>query len=76
MVVQGHLGRLDVREHVPVAVSRIVNLNVSPEITCAPELDPVGERRLVMACIPCKVPARTRYSFDVSPGRPSAEIMI
>lgn len=52
MIVKGHLGQLEVREHVPVAVSRIVNLKVSPEITCAPELDPVGDKRLVMACIP------------------------
>ena len=34
---------------IPVAVKRMFILNVSPEITCAPELDPVGERRLVMA---------------------------
>lgn len=56
---------------VPVAVRRMFILNDSPEMTCAPELDPVGERRLVMACIPCRVPARTRYSFDVKWGRPS-----
>lgn len=56
----------------PVAVRRIVILKVSPSITWAPELDPVGERRLVIACIPCKVPASTRYSFDVRPGKPSA----
>jgi len=59
------------QEHAPVAVRRIVILNVSASITCAPELVPVGESRLVMACIPCSVPARTRYSLEVSCARPS-----
>jgi len=38
--------------HAPVAVSRIVILNDSPSITCAPELLPMGDNRLVIACIP------------------------
>lgn len=55
----------------PVGVRRIVILNVSASIECAPELMPVGESRLVIACIPCKVPARTRYSLEESCERPS-----
>jgi hypothetical protein len=62
------------KKALPVAVRRMVILNVSASITCAPELVPVGESRLVMAWIPCSVPARTRYSFDVSCARPSAKI--
>ena len=34
---------------IPVAVRRMFILNVSPEMTWAPELEPVGDRRLVMA---------------------------
>ena len=55
----------------PVAVRNMVILNDSPSITWAPELEPVGDRRLVMAWIPCNVPARTRYSLEDKPGRPS-----
>jgi len=36
-------------ECTPVAVRRMVILNVSASITCAPELVPVGESRLVIA---------------------------
>jgi hypothetical protein len=36
-------------KHTPVAVRSIVILKDSPSITCAPELDPTGERREVMA---------------------------
>jgi hypothetical protein len=51
----------------------MVILNVSASITCAaPEFVLVGESRLVMAWIPCSVPTRTRYSFEVSCARPSA----
>lgn len=50
----------------------MVILNDSPSITWAPELDPMGDRRLVMAWMPCSVPARTRYSFEVSCASPSA----
>jgi hypothetical protein len=56
---------------VPVAVSIIVILKDSPSMTCAPELDPVGDKRLVIACMPCNVPARTRYSLAVSWASPS-----
>jgi hypothetical protein len=55
----------------PVAVRSIVSLKDSPSITCAPELGPDGDRRDVIAWIPCRVPARTKYSFDVSWARPS-----
>ncbi len=34
---------------IPVAVKSIFILKVSPEMTWAPELDPVGDSRLVMA---------------------------
>ena len=50
---------------IPVWVRRIFNLNVSPSITWAPELGPEGDSLLVMAWIPCSVPARTRYSLEV-----------
>lgn len=40
-------------------------------MTVAPELGPLGESRAVMAWIPCSVPAKTRYSFEVSCARPS-----
>ena len=60
----------------PVAVSSIVNLNVSASITCAPDEGPVvGDKRAVMAWMPCKVPARTRYSFAVSCARPSRRLL-
>lgn len=55
----------------PVAVRRMVILNVSPSMTCAPELGPIGDSRLVIAWIPCNVPARTKYSFEVKRGSPS-----
>jgi hypothetical protein len=58
--------------YVPVMVNNMVILTVSPSITCAPVLEPVGDKRLVMAWIPCSVPARTRYSLDVSCASPSA----
>jgi len=32
----------------------------------------MGDSLLVMAWIPCSVPARTRYSFEVRGGKPSA----
>ena len=46
-------------------------LKVSASITCAPELVPVGDSRLVMAWIPCNVPASTRYSLELICVRPS-----
>lgn len=49
----------------------MVSLKVSPSITSAPELEPVGDSLLVMAWIPCRVPARTRYSFEVNWASPS-----
>lgn len=59
------------KRNLPVAVSRICILNVSASMTVAPELGPLGDNRAVMAWIPCNVPARTRYSFEVSCARPS-----
>lgn len=58
-------------EYSPVNVNMMFNLNVSPSITCTPELFPVGEIFAVIAWIPWRVPARTRYSLGVSVGRPS-----
>jgi hypothetical protein len=65
--------QVELSSHSPVTVSRMVILKDSPSIICAPELGPVGDKRLVMAWIPCKVPAKTRYSLDVSCSRPSAD---
>lgn len=56
----------------PVTVNEMVILKVSPSITWAPELEPMGDSRLVIAWMPCSVPARTRYSFEVSCANPSA----
>jgi hypothetical protein len=61
-----YIGQMRGILHAPVAVSRIVILRDSPSITCAPELLPMGDSRLVIAWIPWRVPARTRYSFEVS----------
>ena len=58
----------------PVGVGKIFILKVSASITCAPELMPVGDSRLVMAWMPCNVPARTRYSFEVICVRPSSAV--
>ena len=75
LISQNHYRNRRHEEHwhvyAPVAVKRMVIFTDSPSITCAPELDPMGDRRLVMACIPCRVPARTRYSFEVSWASPS-----
>jgi hypothetical protein len=59
------------RENSPVTVKKMLILKLSPSMTWTPELEPIGESRLVIACIPCKVPARTRYSFEVRRARPS-----
>ncbi len=59
---------------VPVAVREIFILKVSASMTCTPELVPVGDSRLVMAWMPCNVPARTRYSLEVNCVRPSGAV--
>jgi hypothetical protein len=47
--IESKLPGAQVYSYVPVAVRRIVILNVSPSMVCAPELEPVGDRRLVIA---------------------------
>ena len=53
---------------------KIFILKVSASMICAPELVPVGDSRLVIAWMPCNVPARTRYSLDDTWVRPSSSV--